>query len=115
MRCLLLLMALPLLAFGQDAGTGDATLIVAPRPVFEASMRIEKTYGQLVSYEDPVWQWRGDIETRGKEPEGPYGWWLIDQRFEVPDGAVGGRFGDLAALVKEWVGAAQLAGFGNAI
>jgi hypothetical protein len=60
--------------------------IDSPRALSEALLIVEQRYGKAILYEDPVWQWRGDVELRGQHPDGTAGWLPKAQRFTLPAG-----------------------------
>jgi hypothetical protein len=57
------IMLLIQVATAQQQTTGGASLLVtSPRPLSDASVRLQETYGKVVTYEEPVLSWRGELE-----------------------------------------------------
>jgi hypothetical protein len=46
----------------QETPAGSQTLITSPRPLVDASRRLQEIYGKVVTYEEPVLTWRGELE-----------------------------------------------------
>ena len=43
----------------------DADVVASPRPMVMEAMRLQKAYGKVITYEDPVWAWRGEMRPFG--------------------------------------------------
>ena len=61
----------------------DGRTINAPRPVMDLALLLEERYRKPVTYEDPVWQWRGDSFVAGRDENALALRW---QSFLLPDG-----------------------------
>jgi len=68
-----------------DPRWNDLT-INAPRPVMDAALLLEERYRAPVTYEDPVWEWRGDVYVVGGNDAAPMAWWLKSRLLILPDG-----------------------------
>lgn len=62
-----------------------AQTITSPSPLYEVAMLLEKRYHKVVTYEEPLSVWRGELIVKGRDPDGPFGLWLQDRRFVIPD------------------------------
>jgi hypothetical protein len=60
--------------------------IDSPRALSDALLIVEQRYGKAIFYEDPVWQWQGDVDLRGQHPGEAWGWWLKMRHFTLPRG-----------------------------
>ena len=60
-------------AWAQSPGqlpTKGATNIISSRPLGDAAWQLEHLYGKVVTYEEPVLTWRGDLwPNNGKHPD----------------------------------------------
>jgi len=74
------ILTLTLFVFAVTAQT-----ITSPSPLYEAAMLLEKRYHKVVTYEEPLSVWRGELIVKGRDPDGPFGLWLRDRRFVIPD------------------------------
>ncbi|MGB7760423.1 MAG: hypothetical protein WBL61_11370 [Bryobacteraceae bacterium] len=84
---LTLQLAGPPVAPAQTAGLEpDGRTIEAPRPLMEAALLLEARYAKPVTYEDPVWQWRGDVYAVGSDETAPMALWLKNRILNLPDG-----------------------------
>src|SRR5579863_9731290 len=52
------IVGLATLLWGQ---TRPANIVILAGPTDNAVDRLEASFGKVVSYEDPVWAWRGDL------------------------------------------------------
>ncbi len=71
----------------QVARQDEPIDILAPRPL-EVLARglLYQRYGVVVTFEDPVWQWRGDVNIRGNDESAPHAQWLKDRRLMLLPG-----------------------------
>jgi hypothetical protein len=63
----------------------NSSLVTSPRPLEDASRRLQEAYGKVVTYEEPILTWRAELEARtGRNPEER--WQLIPplQSFSMP-------------------------------
>src|SRR5262245_19564530 len=50
-----------------------AFLVSSGRPLVDASLRLQEAYGKVVTYEEPILTWRGELEGEpGRDPEGKW-------------------------------------------
>lgn len=67
----LLFLGLSLDTFSQIPGP---TKITSPRPLAQAAELLQNLYGKVTTYEEPVWVWRGELESmKGRDPETKWG------------------------------------------
>jgi hypothetical protein len=79
--------AVPLLRAQVQPVPSSSQIIIEPRPLYNVAMLLEKRYHKMVTYEEPISVWRGELIAKGHDPDGPFGLWLKeDRRFVVPDG-----------------------------
>lgn len=69
----------------QVAPDDEANEIISPSPLHKAAVLLEERYGKPVTFEEPVWQWRGDVTVRGRDENAPMAQWLKERRFLMPD------------------------------
>jgi len=74
---------------GAQAQTADSDMpaeIFAARPLEVLSWKVLfQRYGVVVTYEEPVWQWRGYVYIRGNDENAPHAQWLKQRRFILPE------------------------------
>jgi hypothetical protein len=64
---------------------GSSSLLNSSRPLADASEILQAMYGRVVTYEEPVLTWRGDLETPGGlDPEGKWNLGPRMQAFVMP-------------------------------
>jgi len=103
-RVALIVTAVLLLRAQAQPAPSGPEVIVAPRPLNDISMSLEKLYHKVVTYEEPISVWRGELITKGRDPDGPFGLWLReDRRFVVPDGLEPQRTPELNVAVLKSV------------
>jgi hypothetical protein len=50
--------------------TPNSSLVTSPRPLEDASRRLQEAYGKVVTNEEPILTWRAELEARtGRNPE----------------------------------------------
>ena len=59
-------------------------MIHSGRPLSDLSLLLEEKYAQPVTYEDPVWLWRGDLSVQGSDERDPLALWLKNRKFVLP-------------------------------
>ena len=65
--------------------TPNSSLVTSPRPLVDASRRLQEAYGKVVTYEEPILTWRAELGARtGGNPEER--WQLVPplQSFSMP-------------------------------
>ena len=65
--------------------TPNPSLVTSPRPLVDASRRLQEVYGKVVTYEEPILTWRAELGARtGGNPEER--WQLVPplQSFSMP-------------------------------
>jgi hypothetical protein len=83
----LLLAAIMLWSLSATAQTPKPgpTPIASARPLADAADLLQHLYGKVVTYEDPVWVWRGDLETQpGGDPNRKWGLFPKAHGFTMP-------------------------------
>ena len=82
--------AAALLLLGRTVSLAQApavgsTRITSPRPLADASDLLQHLYGKVVTYEEPVLVWRGELESQaGRDPNRKWGLFPKPQGFLVP-------------------------------
>jgi hypothetical protein len=57
----------------QQIPAGAPSLVTSPRPLDDAAQKLQETFGKVVTYEEPVLTWRGDLQVKpGRNPEGKW-------------------------------------------
>jgi len=64
----------------------DGRTIDAPRPLMDAALLLEARYAKPVTYEDPVWLWRGDSYLAGYDENLPMALALKGRSLTLPKG-----------------------------
>jgi len=73
-------------AEGQATGQEMPAEIFAARPLEVLSWTVlYQRYSVVVTYEEPVWQWRGYVYIRGNDENAPHAQWLKQRRFILPE------------------------------
>src|SRR5271157_6062611 len=62
----------------------DSRNVSSPRPLFDLAARVQSSYAQVVTYEDPVWVWRGDLEAMGENENAKWGLRPGTRAFSIP-------------------------------
>jgi len=88
----------------QQIPTGSSPLVTSPRPLADAARRLQEAYGKVVTYEEPILTWRGELEAKpGRDPEGKWELFPKVQAFFMPTESRPGT--DLASLLENTVAA----------
>jgi len=83
---------------------GSSSLLNSARPLADASEILQAMYGKVVTYEEPLLTWRGDLEVQGgRDPEGKWNLFPRIQAFVMP--AVGRSGTDLASALEQTIAA----------
>jgi hypothetical protein len=70
----------------QHMPADSSSLVTSPRPLVDASRRLQETYGKVVTYEEPVLTWRGELEGEpNRNPETKWGLFPKVQGFVMPE------------------------------
>ena len=69
---------------GPDALTFRGSQIVSGRPLADAAEMLQARYGKAVTYEDPVWQWRGDFKDPAASSNRPGGRGAVQRTVNLP-------------------------------
>ncbi len=68
----------------------DSSLVTSPRPLVDAARKLQETYGKVVTYEEPILSWRGELSTKpGRNPEGKWELFPTPQTFLMPESGPG--------------------------
>src|SRR5207249_7782802 len=58
------------IATAQQQIPAGSSLVTSPRPLADAARSLQETYGKIVTYEEPILTWRGELQTKpGRNPE----------------------------------------------
>jgi len=69
----------------QQQMPAASSLVTSSRPLAEAAVRLQETYGKVVTYEEPVLTWRGELEGEpNRDPEGKWALFPRKQAFFMP-------------------------------
>src|SRR5262245_40053084 len=100
-----MLLIMEVVATAQQRITADSSSLVnSPRPLADAAEMLQETYGKVVTYEEPVLTWRGDLEAQGgRDPEGK--WTLIPRVHAFVMPAVDRSGMDLASALEQTIAA----------
>ena len=83
---------------------GSSSLLNSTRPLVDASEILQAMYGKVVTYEEPLLTWRGDLEVQGgRDPEGKWNLFPRIQAFVMP--AVDRSGTDLASALEQTIAA----------
>jgi hypothetical protein len=72
-------------AHAQSAAPDLPTEILSTEPLRVLARLFYERYGVVVTYEEPVWQWRGYVYIRGNDENAPHAQWLKQRRFILPE------------------------------
>jgi len=62
------------IATAQQQIPAGSSLVTSPRPLADAARSLQETYGKVVTYEEPILTWRGELQTKpGRNPEAKVG------------------------------------------
>lgn len=90
----------------QTGPQDKAGAIVSSRPLADVSLLLEERYAKPITFEEPVWAWRGDVEVKGEDENAYMAQWLKGRRFELPEGLNPQQTPTLnAALLEKVLGA----------
>lgn len=82
------------------------------RPLADAADLLQHLYGKVVTYEDPVWVWRGDLETQpGGDPNRKWGLFPKARGFTMPPET--GSEPNLASVLQRTLAAYDQEGSGT--
>lgn len=71
----------------QGIGGGvadDSQAISSPRPLLDLCELIQSRYAKIVTYEDPIWVWRGELESRRGNENVKWGLFPKARSFSIP-------------------------------
>jgi hypothetical protein len=78
-----------------------ANVITSPRPLGDAALRLQEQYGKVVTYEEPLLTWRGELQAMpGRDPEAKQELFAKPQSFTMP-----GMGTDLGNALKDTMAA----------
>jgi hypothetical protein len=88
----------------QEQMPTGSSVVTSTRPLADASEILQATYGKVVTYEEPILTWRGDLEAEGgRDPEGK--WNLIPKMHAFVMPAVDRSGADLASALEQTIAA----------
>ena len=67
------------------------------RPLEELARQLSERSGEAISYEDPIWEWQGDLKLKGTDPNTPLAWYPAELTFR-PSQSLGSA--DLKAVLE---------------
>ncbi|MGD0869396.1 MAG: hypothetical protein ABSB88_07595 [Bryobacteraceae bacterium] len=62
----------------------DPQTISSPRPLLDLCELIQSWYAKIVTYEDPIWVWRGELESRRGNENVKWGLFPKARTFSIP-------------------------------
>jgi hypothetical protein len=81
------------IATAQQQIPAVSSLVTSPRPLVDAPRRLQESYGKVVTYEEPILTWRGELQTKpGRNPEGKWELFPTPQGFLMPETGPGTDF-----------------------
>src|SRR5438128_8901389 len=73
------------IATAQQQIPAGSSLVTSPRPLADAARSLQETYGKVVTYEEPILTWRGELQAKpGHDPEGRWELFPTPQSFLTP-------------------------------
>ena len=70
------------IATAQQQIPAGSSLVTSPRPLADAARSLQETYGKVVTYEEPILTWRGELQTKpGRNPEAKWELFPMPQSF----------------------------------
>jgi hypothetical protein len=99
---IVLLVQLTTTAQRQNPG-GSSSLVTSPRPLVDAARRLQETYGKVVTYEEPILTWRGELQAKpGRNPKVKWDLFPTPQSFLMAENGPGT---DLASALENTIAA----------
>jgi hypothetical protein len=91
--CVLTLLLMQIAVAQQPSA---ANVITSPRPLGDAALlRLQEMYGKVVTYEEPLLTWRGELQAMpGRDPEGKWQLFAKPQSFTMPEIRLGTDLGN---------------------
>jgi hypothetical protein len=87
----------------QQIPADSSSLVSSPRPLADAARRLQETYGKVVTYEEPILTWRGELQAKpGRNPEAKWELFPMPQSFLIPKSGLGT---DLANALENTIAA----------
>jgi hypothetical protein len=87
----------------QQTPAGSSSLVSSPRPLADAVQILQATYGKVVTYEESMLTWQGDLEVQGRDPKAK--WALIPRTHAFTMPAVSGSDTDLTRVLENTIAA----------
>jgi hypothetical protein len=87
----------------QPIPSRSSSLINSPRPLADAVQILQATYGKVVTYEESMLTWQGDLEVQGRDPKAK--WALIPRTHAFTMPAVSGSDTDLTRVLENTIAA----------
>ena len=89
------------IATAQQQIPAGSSLVTSPRPLADAARSLQETYGKVVTYEEPILTWRGELQTKpGRNPEAKWELFPMPQSFLMPESGPGT---DLASVLEDTI------------
>jgi hypothetical protein len=74
------------IAAAQQHIPAGSSLVTSPRPLGDVARRLQEAYGKVVTYEEPVLTWRGELSAKpGRNPEAKWELFPTPQSFLMPE------------------------------
>src|ERR1043166_1165838 len=87
----------------QQQILADSSLVTSPRPLADAARRLQETYGKVVTYEEPILTWRGELQAKpAHDPERKWELFPTPQSFLMPESGPGT---ELASVLEDTIAA----------
>jgi len=100
----IILLIVPIVAAPQHLiPSRSSSLINSPRPLADAVQILQATYGKVVTYEESMLTWQGDLEVQGRDPKAK--WALIPRTHAFTMPAVSGSDTDLTRVLENTIAA----------
>jgi hypothetical protein len=87
----------------QQTPASSSSLVASPRPLADAVQILQATYGKVVTYEESMLTWQGDLEVQGRDPKAK--WALIPRTHAFTMPAVSGSDTDLTRVLENTIAA----------
>src|SRR5262245_42489639 len=81
----------------------SSSVVTSPRPLADAVQILQATYGKVVTYEESMLTWQGDLEVQGRDPKAK--WALIPRTHAFTMPAVSGSDTDLTRVLENTIAA----------
>ena len=78
------------IATAQQPAPSGSSVVTSPRPLLDAVRKLQETYGKVVTYEELILTWRGELQAKpGHDPERKWELFPTPQSFLMPESRTG--------------------------